>query len=441
MSQQPGDGWNYFRDTIENVGTDLETLFGELESTAISDGIGITVTEVGLGVTADMAGVEVVSLAAFLLLGEYATGWVVRWVGQLFPNPSILGWHPLGFISDGLQALGNQFITSAQGLGDELWKVFTQPIRVIMGLFQRLGNATSAAHTKVAHLYNHTIPDAVSGVVGQANGYTDTQVTKVEGDLKAAEANLNGNITTNVTAAEAQAKADLAAAEVNLNANIQANVAAAESQAQAGLSQLQATLVARLQGDEQAIAMINQLVTVQVPAEVATAVSDAVSSLTQSFQTALTTLNTQLQTQLNQMTQAIEQQDQTAISTLHQQILATSSQITQLEKQQQLNTAQLAPYEAPGATFLPLVLAALAGSISKLTTQVDTCTIDTCDPTKPNNIMNVLKDLLGMLTAAGEIGFIAEAAKDPIGTANALAPILNGIDLSATDTLNALLSL
>jgi hypothetical protein len=90
---------------------------------------------------------------------------------------------------------------------------------------------------------------------------------------------------------------------------------------------------------------------------------------------------------------------------------------------------------------LTAVVATIATSIKNIQTQIDTCLVDNCDQTKPNNIHNILKDILGAITAASEIAFIAEAVHDPLGTANLLAPTLDGIDSAAVATLNALLDL
>jgi len=131
----------------------------------------------------------------------------------------------------------------------------------------------------------------------------------------------------------------------------------------------------------------------------------------------------------------------TAISDLETQITGVSDTLGPVRAAQQLNTSQLAPFEVIGAVALPTVLATLSATLSSLKTQVDTCTVDNCDTTNPNNIRNVLRDLLALFVATAEIGFIAEAVKDPIGTASALAPGLDAIDASAFSLLNNLLSL
>ncbi len=131
----------------------------------------------------------------------------------------------------------------------------------------------------------------------------------------------------------------------------------------------------------------------------------------------------------------------TSIQDLNTKITGISNTLAPVQAAQQLNTTQLAPFEGIGAVALPTVLATLSSIINNIKTKVDECMVDNCDTTSPNNIRNVLRNLLGLMSAAGEIGFIAEAIRDPSGTANALAPILDSIDSGANTTWDALIGL
>lgn len=502
-----GDAWNYFRDVIDGDFTDLESAFESIGGSALASGTDVTVTEVGLGVTGDVAAVDVVGLAAAVLLGEYATGWIIQKVGQYFPDPSLFGWRPLNFISKGLENLGGQFESSAKGLAQPIVDVVTQPFRQLLGLFQRGANATASAHNKIAHVVTHSIPEGVAKALTDPTVLAPALVQYVTEPAAAALNRLSGALTESRAKsllADAQRFGGLewdlvgiAAAAVvatdeyideryhDATAKIESSAATLTEQSQAAIGQLQREVVKRLALDESTLASIATTVTTTVPTEIATAAQQATENANKVIATATSTLQKEinaLTAQLDalytraaadevaiaqaQVAIATEQAQQvvdqtalaanqtaltqaqvdlatttTAISTLHSQILATGSQVQRIQAAQQLNTAQLAPYETVGAVMLPTLLATLAGNLNKLKTKVDTCTVDTCDPQSPNNIRNVLKDLFGLMSAAGELGFIAEAVHNPTGTADAIAPYLDGIDGAAVTALDALLSL
>jgi len=457
------DGWDYFRNTIETIATDAEISFEEITSSGLASGTAITLGEVGLGVTEGLGSLEVVGFSAALLLSEYAFGWVVTKVALLFPNPSIFGWRPLNFIVSGINNFGKSFESSARGLGHDLSVVFMQPVRQIMGLFQRLGNATASAHNKVAHVVNHTIPDAVSGIQQKAQTYTDQQIATLTTTEREAIARLRRDTTQAIADSASKVKSHDAAALAKVNHD----------------------LIVMLQGDESLLSQLATTVNVQIPLEIAVAVDKAVATENQRLTATASTLQSEIdciQPQITSLTgivssneaaivtaqtniaalqgqstideQAIAAEQATIaqaqadiatsttmISTLHDQITGISSTLAPVHAAQLLNTSQLAPFEIAGSVALPTIIAALSGQLTKLQTKVDTCVVTTCDPASPNNIKNQIKDWLGMLSAAGELAFIAEAVQNPQGTADTLAPELNLIDSGAVDTLNALLSL
>jgi len=462
-AQAASEGWDYWRQIIGGDFTEAEYLFNDIAGSVIDTGTAVSFVEVGAGLTTDIAALEPVGFAAVILLSEYGFGWLLTKVSQYFPNPSIFGWHPLNFIVGGINNFGNQFKSSAAGLGGDLAAVFTQPIRQILGLFQRSGNATASAHNKVAHLHNSTIPQAQHDAVLQAATYTDQQIAQ----LTQSEAQAIVRLQRDVALQIADAKAAL------------------ESASAAAVAKANADLVAMLQGDERLLASLALTVNTQIPLEIAAAVNDAAATENQRLTAASSAIENQIATLQGQITSlatvvtqgnatiaaaqatitqleshanvdaaaiASEQATitqarldvataTTAISDLNTQITGISDTLAPIRAAQQLNTNQLAPFEVAGALSLPVVITALATQLSKLQTKVDTCVVTTCDPTSPQNLKNQLMDLLGMLSAAGELAFIAEAIRNPEGTAADLAPSLDGIETGAFDALNALLSL
>lgn len=501
------DAWNYFRDTIDSSFTDLESAFESIGTGTVTGGTDVAITEIGLGVTADVAGIDVIAFAGALLLSEYIGGWIIEKVGEYFPNPSVFGWYPLNFIQKGIERLGKQFEQSASGLGQPLIDLFTSPIRQILGLFQRSGNATASAHNKIAKVVTETIPAAASTAVTTSNAYSDQLRHDIETAVAQAMTTV-GNITSGTDAKLIVAQANQTGGLVwDFTGLVAAGIAAADEYARthAGdvtgaiatavasvtndvtklVTSFETDLVKRLTGDETALATLATTVTTTVPNEIATKVNQATATENQALTAQITTLENQITTLQGQQTvaetkleayqqavqaaadnitalqgsevvdaQAIQQQQQIiataqagiatatqSIADLQTQITGISSTLAPIHAAQQLNTLQLAPFEAIGAVALPTLLATLTTTLRQVKNKVDTCAVTTCDPNSPQNIKHVLRDMLGLLSAAGEIGFIAEAIRDPQGTANALSPFLDGIDNQAVSLLDTLLSL
>ena len=503
----PGDAWNYMRDQVDGVFTDIESSLSELTISSFEMGTAVNVAEIAAGTTADIASIDVVGFAGALLLGEYVIGWVISYVGSLFPNPSIFGFHPLAFIQEGIVGFGNQFKQSAKDLSQPIVDFVTQPVRQLVGLFQRSTNATASAHNKVARVVQHTVPDAIATATATAAKDTAAQIavitdaatqavtmltpppTLAQAKRIVADAQSHPTLVWQFEALAASAivSADTYADELHtlVQGDVAAGITASKDAAAQAITTFEQTLIARVVGDETLLGALTNTVDTKVPSEISSAVTSAVATQAQrdvtataALQSQITALQTQIatlsarvttdeliistaQSQLTQMGNATVVDAQTvaalqtqianarvdiatsttAISDLYTQLTGISDTLGPVQTAQQLNTAQLAPFEGLTSVMLPTAIATIAATLTSLKTKVDTCVVENCDPANPNNIRNVLKDLLGLLTAAAEIGFIAEAVRDPLGTANTLAPLLDSIDAGAVGTLNALLSL
>jgi len=502
------DAWDYLRGVWGNdVGTKVQAVFEEMAASPVDLELATALPEAVGGVAFGIDALPAVGFAVAALLAEYINGWIIRKVADLFPNPSLFGWHPLGFVNDGLNALAGAIENNAKSQLHIIQSVLVTPTRMIVGLFQRLGNFGRATHNHLAHTVTSTIPLSVNDGVHRAEAYVTLQVHNIATQLAGAadrlstfpseaqaktliaDANRYGGIGWDVTAIAASAivAADETANVLarNLQTNINASAAKVATDAQAALDAVHRDLVTMLNIDSNELTALSTAVSTTLPNDIAQKVAAAqasdqarltsttlklqgeidtinqeITSLTQRITTDEATVAkasaeiTTLQGQQVVDTTAIDAQRQlirtaqsdilsniTTIKDLNTRVTGISSTLAPIQAAQKLNTTQLAPFEGIGSIALPTVLATLSSTLSKLKTKVDTCTVDTCDPSSPNNIKNVLKDLLGLMTAAGEIGFIAQAIHDPQGTADALSPFLGGIDSGAVDTLNALLSL
>lgn len=508
-SNDATDGMDYVR-SIYNSGGIAEKVnaaFSDMAATAIDVAPLAPMAEVGAESAGEIGALPLVAVAAAATLLEYIVGWIIKKVAELFPNPSVFGWHPLGFINEGLNYFGNAVNTQAAAQVHILKTVFITPVRATIGMIQRLGNATGSAHNKISAIVVTHIPSAVRQAVDLAEHYVTGQVTNIDTQVSGAadrlvtlpsvaqaktlltDAKRYGGLGWDVTAAAAGAivsAGDYAESLARQAASDLTTAINGVNQAyQKAVNDLHTELVKQLTGDEALLATLAQTVNFTLPAQMQKAITAAqtnetkqINDATSKLQGEIDSLQSQV-TALNQATatdeanirtaqanittlQSATTVDEAAIATERQTILTAQSDILSnitsiqdlntkitgisntlapIQTAQQLNTTQLAPFEGAGDVALPVALATISATLNSLKTKVDTCTVDTCDPTSPQNIRNVLKDLLGTIMAAAEIGFVAEAIRDPLGTASALAPILEGIDNGATSTFDDLMGL
>lgn len=501
------DAWDYLRDAVENVFSDFASTFDDLGDVGFGVDTGISIVELGGETTASIADFPAVLVILGLLIGEYLTGKLLDLIAKVFPNPSVFGWHPLNFIQSGITSLGNQFATSAEDLLKDITNVLVQPIRMVVGLFQRAINTIAGAHDKTARIVQDTVPSAIT----TAQTYTDKKVSDQAAAINQDAAQALAQLSPPPTVQEARqilnyaseygglvwqfeavaASAIIAAGTYTDEQNgqtasqIATAKAQAEADAQTAVANLQAQLLSRLSGDENTLSSLTNSVNVTIPNEIATQVNEAEATENQKLTAAQTQLQGEidsLQAQVTTLANAVtaatqtistaqaniatlqsaetvdegaianEQQiiataqstiatNTTAISELYTQITGISDQLGPINATQALQTSQITNLTQDTTVLLPVALAALSTALTSLKTEVDECMVDNCNTQNPNNIQNVLRDLLGLLTAAAEIGFVAEAIRDPLGTANALAPLLESIDTGAVNTLDALLSL
>lgn len=159
---------------------DAEGLFNDIAASTLAEGTAVTFAEGAAGLTASILDFPFVAAAAALLLMEWGFGWVLTKAAKAIPDPSVFGWHPLGFLVNFIGSYGKEFEQSASDLGDRVGNVLYQPIRMIRELFARSGNATAAAHNKAAAIVTTHIPAAEAAAVAKAKAYTDSQIATVD---------------------------------------------------------------------------------------------------------------------------------------------------------------------------------------------------------------------------------------------------------------------
>lgn len=505
--QSAEDGWNYFASTYQDTFTDLESSHDAIASAGFGVETDVSVSEVAAGTTLDIVSLDVIVPAVAALLLTNIGAWVAAHAAEGFPNPSVFGWRPLNFILEGINHLANELQTISQDMINSIVNLFTQPVRQLLGLFQRGTNAHAAAQNQNARVVQDTVPTAKQDAITAAEAYTDNAIAGVNNAANQAltmltppptlaqakqiitEAGQYDSLTWKFEAIGAAAIVSADEYADTLHDESTTAIAAAqtkaESDAQAAIASLQTQLVTRLSGDETSLSALATSVNTTLPLEIETAMNDAeatenqkLTAATSAIEQQITAIQAQistLNTQIASANQAITTADNTitalqgettvdegaiaqeqakitaanteiatsttAISDLYTQMTSISATLAPIQATQALQTSQISNITTDVEIALPTLLATLSATINSVKTEVDTCSVNTCDPTSPNYLKNALLALLGLLTDAAEIGFIAEAVNDPVGVANTLAPLLDSIGAGAIDTLDALLSL
>lgn len=455
--------WDKFRSVIDEDFYNLEQAFELIGSSTLDAGTGIALTETAAGAEVTIEALPFVALSAAILAGEYAFGWLIKKVGQLFPNPSILGWHPLGFIQHGLINMGNGFEGSARGLGGDIIGVFRTPVHQILGMLERVGNALVGAHNKSRTIVKERIPAAVDESVAKATVYADASVATLQGDQAAALARLAQDTADAIQAGKIDAASATTKTLETLQAGIMERVADDQTTLDAIESALSTQLPLQVAADVAAAEASQNAALIAAALVLAESITNLAGQVT-SHQSAISSLESQIRaaealiegaTGTDPATQAaIKYQEGLivtyqsdiltnvkAIEGLESQITAKSTTLGQIHTVQQLRTTQNTSNEVVAVAALATVVATVAKAVYSLKTKVDQCMVDRCNPSGPHGLKTELLALLALLTDAGELAFIAEAVRDPLGTADTLAPGLDAIDAAAVSTLDALLSL
>jgi len=97
------------------------------------------------------------------------------------------------------------------------------------------------------------------------------------------------------------------------------------------------------------------------------------------------------------------------------------------------------PLRGLAALSIPAAIGLVASLVQTLARTVEDCAVSKCGG--PNDISNVLKSILGVVETGAEVGFLAEAITDPVGTERALQGAFEDAYHGAEDLFDALLHL
>jgi hypothetical protein len=406
-----------------------------------------------------------------------------KFIAQLIPNLPLIGSALRDGVTDAIEDAGGWLVGQASSSWDRLANFITDigymdkwvaihTIGALANLFNQtgylnlyIGNSVTSLQNNINHTNDTVVPAAISTAENEAHSELATTATNLQNNINSV---VDNTIPTEVGAAAATAHSELVTATDNLQNNINslssdvttelanvwdnlnplntavytslpnliaANAAAAAAQEAADARTAQGNLVAAtddLQGNLDLVqAQLQSSIASQGAAETALAAAD------------LQTAEGQATAVAAAATIAAEAQAQTSLkataATLQGNIDLNTQQIDTLETTTAINLPALPNVSIPSTISVPVAVGALALSVSGIISEIDSCMVSVCDG--PNNITSLLNGILGGLTTLGEIGFIAAAIKDPVGTAGTFDPLLSGLYGIGHDAFDELLSL
>ena len=374
-----------------------------------------------------------------ILLMVASIGLFIRFFAYLFSQiPVIGGW--LASHADAIIAPGAVFlIQETESTWTRLQGIITRPGYEMNQMAQALTNIASTLHGNIAHLQNTVIPNAQSAATSSSNSYTDSKVSTVEGQLNSAIADEHQDVSSlqnNINTLQAYVEGPFL---TKIDNDISAGTASAEAEAHAELAQFESEIVGRLSQDENVIANLESIVNQVIPADIAAAMGTAVADSYANTANAVAIINNQITALQTTLEQAIAEDDTKLQEEITGNIDILQNELDGIQSKQQLDEANIGVLQEITSVAIPAAIAAVATSVAAITTEYDECAITMCPG--PHSLQNVLAGLLATLLDAGELGFIVEAVRDPIATANALSPILTSVDAGANDLWDTLLAL
>lgn len=432
-----------------------------------------------------IAGLGDLAFALLTLALAAAIGTFGKFLASFIPSVPVIGGAIRNGVRDATDAAG-KFLMD---LSHSSWSRLRDIINGINWLDHRLAhvllNVLEHHAGLISVLYNDTIPQAASNAQTQAENHADSLARSLQDNIDAAtgqEAHDVGALQDNIDKVREYVDG---AFLTSVDASISAAEHGAEAQAHSELVAAVGTLQGYMTGLQDQVNQLDNLAEVVLPAEITAAVQASYNreqanlvATAQSLQSELDALQSELNTAnaaiaANQAAIASAEAniarlstDVTAnaaaiaaangeitiargnIDTLTQQVDTANTaidningQIDSLNAKQAIDNQNIGALQDVTTVAIPATIAAVAASVAAITAEYDECAVTNCDPASPNNIGNVLRSLLTGLEDAAEIGFVAEAIRDPEGTGNLIAGTLEAVEADASSALTALLSL
>lgn len=362
---------------------------------------------------------DLAALLAALVLLLVAVGLylIARLMGIISQYVSIFGWHPLDVIVSWLHTAVHSLVSWAKDLLHWAYAALRWLVSSITGFAVVVEAAFWHQIDKWEVLFQTTLPKAAeqqtqhtNESVGSEASVRAHQIGALQGQINRIDVSAESlyNYAHVTIPAETKAYTDRLSTVAEDNA---------ERQAQQEVDALQSKIEAELAPISGQLSELQKLAGTTLPAEIATAAQTAANEVNAAKQALLSDLAAQAKTE--------QQALSSGLSTLQGEIAIDNSQIGSLD-------------QAVGIT-IPAAISAVAAQTLALSLEVDNCMVSVCGG--PNSLENALKGLEGLFSITGELGFLAAAIKDPVGTADVLESVVGGIVSDAESIFDGLLSL
>ena len=399
------------------------------------------------------------ALAVFLFAMIAAS--LVGWLKSTLPNPSILGYHPLGFLDGWLNDLEAWLVGQADSQLGALHDLIGDLVHIEHWITAATLRALTLSFTYIDHLNNAVIPNSISaGLAGLLNDINQNFENK--NDSNAAVA---GAVAAAASAAAGIRELIGTVTHGSVEGDISAEAAAAKTNADSYTDQavgnLSNSVANSLTNVWNAITPLQTAVATTLPADIEKEAATAAATEASDAQTAASALAAtanqltgQLATAQTQLSAAITAAEGTAVTSaesvaasnlaaavtaLQDQLDSVNKELAQLAATTTITLPQPADVTAPATITIPLAVTGLAAAVAAITTEVDECMVSTCGG--PNNYLNLLNGLVTGATLAELLLWISDVAKDPSGEATAFASIASGLYTEGHALIDGLLSL
>lgn len=384
-----------------------------------------------------------------------------KFIANLMPDLPLIGsflrTHIIEYTNDAGTWLVNEskasFLRVQHLLADTEW-MFVSPLIALVKVLTHHADQISTLH-------NTTIPDAKSSAVNSAHAYTNTQVTTVNAALHSEVSNRHGadtSLASDIRAVEHYVNGDFLSA---IRRDVSAEVHSLDTTLTGEIGTINQHIEDQLTNVWNSVHALQTAVASTLPAEIAQQARQEAAALAQAQQQDLATLRQTASALTAAIASGVTGAEsyakdlignlQSALdSKLHTVQVALTGQLSgdlttvnkridQISGQVSIDHSQINGLDTAVTATIPLAIGAIASQVASITSEISNCMVTVCPG--PNNITSVIEHMLSALEAVSEVGFIAGAIKEPVGTANALAPLLGTVDQLAVSTLDTLLSL
>lgn len=384
-----------------------------------------------------------------------------KFIAALIPSVPIIG-----------SAIRNAILSASEAAGNFLLDLTHASWSRVVMITNDLVYITNFLPSRIIRLFEHhsaqlqtvqhtSIPTAVGVETSNRVNDVNTEeasrkqaIDNVQSDLHSAEVSLQNNINT---LGDKTVPAEIETAR----AGVEHDLSQVSSNLQNNIDSLSRTLVSDLSAVWEAVRPLQTAVSSTIPAELAAeatranqVIAEAKQAVLSQLSDAITSINGEITTAEGLAASALDRAVQGIDADLNNTIVAEQNALIaakndillqlqtatgKLQGAIDIDNANIGTLQTVTALAIPAAIAAVATGVASITREFEECGVTSCDG--PNSLQNQLSKLGGLLSITGELGFLAEAIKDPQGTEEAIQGTLSGLYNTGHSLIDDLLAL